>query len=86
MPEIPYCDWITAVFTVSYLQLLAWKKWYGWPLGVFTQLIWFYLTLSKGLYGLTVLSVVMAIQFGYGWFRWVQDENPSKGQSVEFQD
>ena len=74
MPEIPYGDWITAALTISYLQLLTLKKWYACPLGMLTQGIWIYLTLSKELYGLTVLSVIMTLQFAYGWYRWRKEE------------
>ncbi len=67
LPEIPYGDWIVAVITVSYLQLLASKKRIGWLIGVAAQGIWIYLTLSKHLYGLTALASVMTVQFLYGW-------------------
>ena len=73
MPEIPYGDWITAAMTVIYLQFLTWKKWYAWPLGMATQALWIYLSISKELYGLTVLSVVMMLQFIYGWYKWTLD-------------
>lgn len=73
MPPIPYGDWVVAALTIFYLQLLTWKKWYAWPLGMFTQVIWIYLTLSTELYGLTALSVVMMLQFGYGWYKWTID-------------
>ncbi len=75
MFEIPYGDWLTAILSISYLQLLTWKKWYGWPLGMVTQFFWFYITLCKGLYGLTFLSVVLAIQFSYGWYTWTREKD-----------
>jgi nicotinamide riboside transporter PnuC len=68
MTPLPYGDWITAFLTITYLQLLTMKKWYAWPLGMITQLVWVYLTLSKELYGLTALSCIMFCQFGYGWY------------------
>lgn len=80
MPEIPFGDWITAFLTISYLQLLTWRKWYAWPLGMFTQVVWIYLTASKGMYGLTFLSVVLMCQFGYGWYRWTMDIDPATGK------
>ncbi len=70
MPEMPYGDWVTAVLTVGYLQLLAWKSKWGWPLGIATQAVWIWLSLSKELYGLTALSVVMTIQFFFAWRSW----------------
>jgi uncharacterized membrane protein len=73
MPQIPYGDWITAILTIFYLQLLTWKKWYAWPIGMFTQVVWIYLTLSMALYGLTFLSSVMMCQFAYGWYKWTID-------------
>jgi len=73
MPEMPYGDWITAIMTITYLQLLTWKKWYAWPLGMLTQFVWIYLTLSKELYGLTTLSCIMMVQFAYGWYKWTLD-------------
>lgn len=68
MQEIPYGDWITAVLTITYLQFLAMRKWWGWPLGLITQAFWIYITLQKELYGFFALSIVMTLQFAYGWY------------------
>jgi len=68
MIEIPYGDWITAILTVTYIQCLAMKKWWGWPIALVAQTFWIYITLQKELYGLTILSVVLTFQFIYGWY------------------
>lgn len=70
LPLMPYGDWITAIFTLAYVQCLAWKWKYAWPLAMFTQLLWIYLSLSKELYGLAVMAAIMFVQFAYGWYNW----------------
>jgi nicotinamide riboside transporter PnuC len=69
LPLMPYGDWITAIFTLGYVQALAAKRTWAWPLAMFTQFLWFYLSLSKELYGLAIMAAIMFVQFGYGWWR-----------------
>lgn len=70
-------DWVIMVTTVVFMQLLTWKKWYAWPVGILNQVFWFFLTWHKELYGLTALSVIMACQFSYGWYMWTRKRGVS---------
>lgn len=78
MPSIPYGDWVTALLTIAYFQLLTLKKWYAWPIGLLTQIIWIYLSIGLELYGITTLSVVILFQCAYGWWRWSKIPNVSQ--------
>lgn len=67
LPQIPYGDWIAAVVTIFYMQLLASGKRLGWVIGMSAQIMWIYMSVSKQLYGMTFLASVLTIQFLYGW-------------------
>lgn len=75
LPPIPYVDWITAVLTITYMQLMAMKKGAAWPLGIVTQFVWIYMSLQREMYGLVALSCILIVQCVYGWWNWKKPQN-----------
>jgi nicotinamide riboside transporter PnuC len=83
LPPLPYADWITAILTISYMQLMAMRNGWAWPLGIATQFLWIYMSVSKEMYGIVVLSLVLMAQCAYGWWNW---SRPPEKEPLEMGD
>ena len=67
-------DWITAVLTITYMQLIARKMWQGWLLGILVQGLWIYTTYVAHLYGFLALSFLLAAQFTIALLKWKKED------------
>lgn len=63
-------DYVTGAITIAAMELIARHKWYGWALGLVNQVLWFTLCYQKHLYGLLIVSVVLAWRYSVALYKW----------------
>lgn len=63
-------DWLTAIMTIVSMELVARKSWYGWALGLLNQGLWAYLIVSRELWGIAPLCIVLVWRYTAAMRRW----------------
>ena len=66
-------DWITGCMTILAMELLARKRWEGWAVGMLNQSLWLYLIVSRELWGLLPLTVILTWRYSVALIRWRKD-------------
>ena len=68
-------DWVISVITITSMELIARRHWYGWGLGLVNQFLWAYLLIyEKRLYGLCVIPLVLIWRYSVALMRWRREE------------
>lgn len=79
----PLWNWITelgfndpvqltaAITGLLYVILIIRQKWYAWPIGIFSTLLYIYVLYSYLLYAETGTYVIYFFLMVYGWYHWL---------------
>lgn len=64
-------DWLISVITITSMELIARKHWYGWGLGLINQGFWgYFMVYEKQAYGLLPISLVLTWRYSVAMLRW----------------
>lgn len=71
--SIPW-DWIAGAITVISIELTVRLYWQGWLLGLLNQVFWVGLIISRELWGLLPLTLILCWQYFRALQRWRRKE------------
>ena len=63
-------DWITGAITIVAMELIARGYWQGWAVGLANQILWLWLIVERGLWGLLPLTVVLLWRYAVALTKW----------------
>lgn len=63
-------DWIASIFTIIGIELLRRKMWQGFLVGLLNEISWAYIAITKEVYGLLLLVVVLSVQYSWAIYTW----------------
>lgn len=63
-------DWVASIITIIGIELLRRKMWQGFLVGLLNEIIWAYLAISREVYGLLLLVVVLTFQYSWAIYTW----------------
>lgn len=63
-------DFITAVLTITTMNLIARRKWYGWAVGLVNQVFWGILCIQKQMHWMLMVVFILTIQYSITLIRW----------------
>lgn len=77
-------DWVCSGFILTSMFLIGKKKWYGWLVSLTGQICWFYLLISRELYGLMPAATILTILYAWNLRQWyiqahIDRNTPSRG-------
>jgi hypothetical protein len=66
--------WLTSVFTLWAMWLLAKKRWQGWVVGLFNQVLWVATAVLFRTWGLLPLTAALIVVYIRGLVDWRRAE------------
>ena len=79
-------DWITGFLTVLAMERIRRRYWDGWLLGLVSQAFWAYLIVSRRLWGLAPLCLVLTVQYALALRAWRREEHRRSGRQSQRQE
>jgi hypothetical protein len=64
-------DWLISCITITSMELIARRKWYGWSLGLLNQGFWgYFMVYQKEAYGLLPICLVLTWRYSVAMLKW----------------
>lgn len=63
-------DFMTSALTITAMELIGRKKWYGWAVGLVNQIFWAVLCYQKEMKWMFVVVAVLTWRYSSALLRW----------------
>lgn len=80
---IQILGWVISTISIAAMELHIRKRWYGWAISLFNQVLWIIYIVGMEAWGLLPLWLAIVIQAIRGMVKWYEEEH--KHESSEDQ-